>query len=423
MQKSHAVTLASVIGVIIVAVIIVLNLPSEGKESEQGTFELVDQPNATGDSVASTNAPTDTSRSNDTASYNDMFIQLNMNGDSVASNGNTPSQPNTSNNYNTYPIPEVGPTPPSDSAATIVAGNDVVKKANRGILIVGSAPNVRALEPHSGSTSLCNGYAQVANEIKSALGSVNVYCMIIPTAVAFYCPASEKGRMTSQSATIQEAYRHLNNVKGVNIYNPLSHHVNEDIYLRTDHHWAPLGGYYAAQELARVAGVPFRDISSYDRHVVKGYVGSMYGFSKDISVKQSPEDFVYYTPRNVSYTTTYVNYRATSAQAGTKGNYFFSYPDGSGGAYCTFMGGDAKITQVRTGNNNGRRIAILKDSFGNTIPGYLFYSFEEVHVIDYRYFNRNLKDYVNENKITDVCIANNIKATLSAIKAYRKFIK
>ena len=78
MQKSHAVTLASVIGVIIVAVIIVLNLPSEGKESEQGTFELVDQPNATGDSVASTNAPTDTSRSNDTASYNDMFIQLNI---------------------------------------------------------------------------------------------------------------------------------------------------------------------------------------------------------------------------------------------------------------------------------------------------------------------------------------------------------
>ena len=86
------------------------------------------------------------------------------------------------------------------------------------------------------------------------------------------------------------------------------------------------------------------------------------------------------------------------------------------------MGGDAKITQVRTGNPNGRRLIIMKDSFGNTLPGYLFYSFEEVHVIDFRYFHRNLKDYVAENKITDLCIANNITSAVSAANSYRKFL-
>ena len=87
------------------------------------------------------------------------------------------------------------------------------------------------------------------------------------------------------------------------------------------------------------------------------------------------------------------------------------------------MGSDTKITQVRTGNPNGRRLIIMKDSFGNTIPGYLFYSFEEVHVIDFRYFHRNLKDYVAENKITDLCIANNIThAAGAAPSAYRKFL-
>jgi hypothetical protein len=89
------------------------------------------------------------------------------------------------------------------------------------------------------------------------------------------------------------------------------------------------------------------------------------------------------------------------------------YKDGSGGAYCTFMGGDSKITQVRTSTKNGRRVIILKDSFGNAIPGYLFFSFEEIHVIDNRYFTKNMVNYVRENKITDILFANNIFSAYS----------
>jgi hypothetical protein len=72
------------------------------------------------------------------------------------------------------------------------------------------------------------------------------------------------------------------------------------------------------------------------------------------------------------------------------------------------MGGDTKLTQVRTSTHNGRRVIILKDSFGNMLPGYLFFSFEEVHVIDSRYFTKDIIAYVEENKITDILFANNI---------------
>ena len=101
-----------------------------------------------------------------------------------------------------------------------------------------------------------------------------------------------------------------------------------------------------------------------------------------------------------------------------------SYPDGSTGAYCTFMGGDAKITKVVTPVRNGRKIMIMKDSFGNAIPGYLFYSFEEVHVIDFRYFKKNLKRYVADNGITDVVFANNIGHAYvsSTHRAYEKLL-
>lgn len=92
-------------------------------------------------------------------------------------------------------------------------------------------------------------------------------------------------------------------------------------------------------------------------------------------------------------------------------------------AYSTFMGGDTKLTQVRTNVGNGRRLVILKDSYGNALPGYLFYSFEEIHVVDGRYFTHNMKRYVRENGITDILFANNIfQACGGRYRAYEFFL-
>ena len=78
--------------------------------------------------------------------------------------------------------------------------------------------------------------------------------------------------------------------------------------------------------------------------------------------------------------------------------------------------------KVETGNKNKRRVLILKDSFGNALPGYLFYSFEEIHVVDYRYFTKNMKEYVRANKITDILFANNIFNAYSN-KIWRKYVR
>lgn len=290
------------------------------------------------------------------------------------------------------------------------------KIANAGIIVVGEGSNVRALMAFGGSSRGGGSYARLANAYRRALGNaVTVYCMAIPIASEFYCPDKARSCTRSQLPVIRNIYAQLDEgVKPVDAYSALAAHTDEDIYLRTDHHWAPLGAYYAAQAFASVAGVPFRDLKSYDRHVVRHFVGSMYGYSKDISVKEAPEDFVYYTPRGVNYTTTYQNYtidehyRVTGVSRPVKGPFFYHYRDGNGGAYSTFMGSDAKLTVVKTGTGNGRRVLIIKDSFGNALPGYLFFSFEEVHVVDFRYFKKNVKAYVRDNHITDVLFACNI---------------
>ena len=310
-----------------------------------------------------------------------------------------------------------------------VTADENAKIANAGIIIVGSGDNVRALMAYGGSAKGGTGYAKAANLYKDTFPSVNVYCMVIPTAVEFYCPEKVKSRTRPQRPTIENVFRHLSpDVKPVDIYETLGEHADEDIFLRTDHHWAPLGAFYAAQKFAEVAGVPFHPLSDYDRKVVHRFVGNMYGYSQDIAVKNAPEDFVYYVPRDVTYSTTYIdytideNYRVIGMGRPHKGIFFHHFKDGSGAAYCTFMGSDTRITRVKTSTHNGRRVLILKDSFGNALPGYLFYSFEEVHVIDSRYFTKNMVEYVKENQITDILFANNIFKAYSS-GTYAKYIR
>lgn len=314
-----------------------------------------------------------------------------------------------------------------------ITADGTAKIANAGIIVVGTGKNVRALMAYGGSAKGGVEYAKAANKYKEAFGSsVNVYCMVIPLSTEFYCPDKARKATNPQRPTINNIYAHLDpEVKAVDAYTALAHHVHEDIYLRTDHHWAPLGAYYAAQRFAQVAGVPFPDLKEYDRHVIHGYVGTMYGYSKDASIKNAPEDFVYYTPRGVTYTTTYTDYtidkkyQVTGEGKPHTGPFFNKFKDGSSAAYCTFMGSDTRITQVRTSTKNGRRVLILKDSFGNAIPGYLFRSFEEVHVIDSRYFTKNMRTYVKQNHITDILFANNIMKAYSpgTCKNYLKFLQ
>ena len=305
------------------------------------------------------------------------------------------------------------------------------KAAKAGIILIGSGDTLRACNPCNQSPNNGLSYADICNIYKRKLGDgVNVYCMPIPTSIEYYCPDAAKSWTHPEAPVLNNMFDACSDsVLVVNVYNILGEHAAERIFSRTDHHWAPRGAYYAAMKLCEVAGVPFEDLSHYDEHVIHGYVGTMPTFSGEACVKNAAEDFYYYTPKDCEYTTTYIQYKTNKGQIvgehpAAEGEFFKKYGDGSGAAYNTFMGGDSKITQVRTGVNNGRRIIIFKDSFGNAIPGYLFFSFEEVHVIDFRYFDRNIVKYINDNRITDVVFANNLTHSCgnASYKAYKRFL-
>lgn len=304
-------------------------------------------------------------------------------------------------------------------------------KTKSGVMLVGKEPNVRAMMCFGCTAAFVKKFTNSVNTYHETFPDVNIWVMPIPISIEFYCPEEAKELSWPQVPCLEAVKKNLaEGIHYVDIYPTLLAHKDEPIYLRTDHHWAPLGGFYASEVFAKEAGLEFPSIDEgYTTKVVHGFVGTMYGYSHSIAVKKSPEDFIYYYPNTnfTTYVTAYdldEDFKIVKQHPERKSAYFARFKDGSSGAYCTFMGSDKQITRVETSVSNGRRIIILKDSFGNTIPSCLFYSFEQVHVIDYRYFTQNMKDYVAKHKITDILFANNITfcVTGQAGNAYKRFL-
>ena len=304
---------------------------------------------------------------------------------------------------------------------SVAVGNISAQRVYRtktGIIIADEGDSlVRALEPFHGAASGGTWYSDALNSYPRKIdSSVRFYSMIIPTSCEYYLPEKASSWCSQEKPVMENIRKHLSDsIVWVDVYTPLADHKDEATYARTDHHWLPLGAYYAAKEFARVAGVPFRDLADYRAMTVHGFVGSMYYYSHDIRVKNSPEDFTYYVPRNSTYTTTYVEHRmgkggkVLGLSDKFQGPFFVQHKQGSSGAYCTFMGGDYRTTYVKTQADNARKLLIIKDSYGNALPAFLFSSFEEIYVVDFRYFTRNIATFISDRGVTDVLFANNMQ--------------
>jgi hypothetical protein len=67
--------------------------------------------------------------------------------------------------------------------------------------------------------------------------------------------------------------------------------------------------------------------------------------------------------------------------------------------------GDSYLAHIKTENKTGRRVAVFKDSFGNALAPFLAKGFEEIWVIDLRYFKGDGYAFLEDKGITDVLMA------------------
>ncbi len=263
-----------------------------------------------------------------------------------------------------------------------------------GVLISGT----RAMEQFGGGESGGQKTAAMLNDFKQTMGDVKVYVLPAPLASAFYAPVGYEKSITRHQNCFYGVRDALQDVGFVDTLSALSNHVDEDIYFRTDHHWQALAAYYACEEFARVAGVPFDDISGFRVYSEEGILGSFYtSYTHDAVLKNNPDTMTWYEPTR-EHT---VEYYSRDGHDGTPitGRSLFSTNNG----YTKFIYGDSYTTHIKTNVGNGRKLLLFKDSYGNALAPFLVGSFDEIIIADYRYFKTDVSDFITEQGITDVC--------------------
>ncbi len=326
------------------------------------------------------------------------------------------------------PAEESGASAASSSAASETAasssasGLNVSEFSNNGIVVDG----VKMYGENAG-VMLFGGnkkqglrYAEIINKYSEALGDgVNVYNLVVPTSAEFYLPSKFSKFSSSEKDAIDNIYANLSDkVTPVDAYSVLEDHKDEYIYFRTDHHWTPLGAYYAYTAFAEALGMEYHPIEDYEERIKYDFIGSLYGYTNDITLKNSPEEFHYFMPPEVEYKTSYYHYSTLQSQ-GT-GVLFHEYVDGSN-CYGMFLGADAVHVKITTNAGSGRKIVMFKESYGNAFAPFLVNNFDEIYVIDIRYFGRNAVDYIRQVGATDVlfinnCFAANTSSLISGIE-------
>ena len=297
-----------------------------------------------------------------------------------------------------------------------VAETDEVEGEQRGSVFIYKD---MALPMFGGNKYACDRYAAALAKYQDALGdSVQIYNLVIPSSIEFYLPKKykDKGITADEKENIDYIYAQMNpGIKTVDAYSSMmeAKENGEYIYFRTDHHWTVRGAYAAYEAFCKEANFEPIPLESMEKHVIENFVGTLYGQTQDTVLRDNPDYVEYFVPPMETETYRYIKNQPYTPYAST---IFADYATGGGNTYSVFLHGDLPLTHIKTKANTGRKIVVVKESFGNAFSPFMVSHYDEVFIVDQRYFQLGLIDFIQQNGVTDLLFINNIFAANTDIR-------
>ena len=263
-----------------------------------------------------------------------------------------------------------------------------------------------------GTEDTAKKYVEAVSKIRSSLdSSINVYDMVVPTHSEYGLPDKYKKLGSDEKENIKYIYSQIgDNVKTIDANSGLESHKDEYIYFKTDNNWTGLGAYYSYAEFCKAAGMEAVDISKLSSGEIKGFTGSLASATKS-DEKPDGNKILYGNPDFVKYYTIPGNYTCTLLENGKDSPeevpLIATIASGSN-AYSAFIWGDNPYMHIKTNNNTGRKLCIIKDSLGCAFAPFTVSNFDEIYIIDPNYYEGNILDFIKKNKYTDVLLINSI---------------
>lgn len=290
---------------------------------------------------------------------------------------------------------------------------DATPYQSGGVYIVGDT----GFEMYNYVDSLAKNYGEIVTSVADQLSGVStVYALAVPLSSGITLPDALYSDIpgSDQAQAEKDILAAMGkNVKTVPLHDVMMSHRGEYIYFRTDHHWTARGAYEAYIAFCKSAGLTPVSLEEMEHQQIDGFLGTFYSQTHDSQLAQTP-DFVEYFVPPVQTTTT--RYQTGAPFTPIDSSIFASYATGGQNTYSVFLHGDFPLTHIQTDNRTGRKILLVKESYGNAFAPFLACNFDEVYIVDQRYFELGLVDFVKEHGITDLLFLNNIFAVNTDVR-------
>jgi hypothetical protein len=276
----------------------------------------------------------------------------------------------------------------------------------------------QAFHIFTNENSMAKDFAQALNAYPQKF-KLRFFCAIVPTLGTYKIPKEYEYYANKELENIQEIHDALRNVEAIPIHEEMKKHLQEYIYYRTDHHWTALGAYYGYVAFCKKIGFEPQSIKEMPKKFVEGkFLGTHFLKTNDASLKANADTVFYWIPNTKEVALKWNGRKMEECPT-------FKLDSIEKNRYLVFLGGDEPFMQLTSKTvKNKRVILVIKNSYGNPFVSYLTAHYEQVLVLDYRYFKGSLSEIIKNYKVNDLLFLSGVFAANepSHIKKIKKLI-
>ena len=227
-----------------------------------------------------------------------------------------------------------------------------------------------------------------------------VYLGLIPSAAEIHRDRLPKGAESWNQAAFIARAGELEGVEPVDFLTPLTDHAGEEIFYRTDHHWTTLGAWYGYAALMEALGrgeevLEQKAFEPWIEYHSDEFQGTLYSQS---GIDWLPSDAIEFWVPDVGFEVT--SWRDGSPKwAALYDLNKLQTKD----KYSAFLGGNQPLCVIRNPEGSGK-LLVIRDSYADSMAPFLTLHFEEVHLLDPRYYRYSAARYAEENGLDAVAV-------------------
>lgn len=241
------------------------------------------------------------------------------------------------------------------------------------------------------------------NDLKMQYPEIPFYMMIVPDAANVMADKLPDFAVTEDQSAQLTQIKELagSKVTWVDAEKVLKEHTDKEIYYHTDSRWTTLGAWYVYQELAGKMGLDTTVSQELTKYAVTGdFNGELTEVSRYAKGYREPI-YIYAAKESGSDIEVVVDYGDEKERTATL---YDSAKLDKKDKYDVFLGGDYGMVDIRTTADSTERLLLVKDFYANCLVPFLTPYYREIIVVDPKYYDGDIQNILEENKITSVLL-------------------